>query len=416
MDELILECRDQKARNYIKEAVACYNSGAFRASIVATWIAVAYDLLEKIRELSLTGDQEAEKQAEFFEKACQSGDISAALRIEKELLTLARDKFELISIIEFTDLKRLQDDRNRCAHPSMVSTEESYSPSAELARYHICNAVECLLKHQPVQGKSALARLLKEVDSEYFPNNTVDAISHFNHGPLSKPRKSLVRNFIIVLLKKMIFNDLNYKEMVRYGSALNAIRNLHREITEATCQEKVSELIRALDDGNLNRAVAFLKNVHDIWPLIDKNIQDTIKRYVRNMPSKDLYGLTDLIKIAELKKMVFERINKLTKHEAFNDLLFDNHPSINSRRIQIYIKSANYEFANNVAEDFRMYVSDLTKEQTQKLIEGSSTNSQVIDSYEFPSIVSSLRNNKNIDKTELNNLLSDHNLDKYVID
>jgi hypothetical protein len=44
--------------------VASYRAGAFRAAIVATWIAVCFDVIEKIRELALSGDKEAEKQAE----------------------------------------------------------------------------------------------------------------------------------------------------------------------------------------------------------------------------------------------------------------------------------------------------------------------------------------------------------------
>lgn len=36
LDELVLECRGEKAKNYIKEAVACYKSGAFRSLIVST--------------------------------------------------------------------------------------------------------------------------------------------------------------------------------------------------------------------------------------------------------------------------------------------------------------------------------------------------------------------------------------------
>jgi hypothetical protein len=53
LDELVLCCRTEEARSYISEAVACYKVGAFRSSIVAAWIAVVYDLLSKIRELSL---------------------------------------------------------------------------------------------------------------------------------------------------------------------------------------------------------------------------------------------------------------------------------------------------------------------------------------------------------------------------
>ncbi len=118
LDELILLCRDDRAKAYIAEAVASYRSGAFRSSIVGTWIAVCFDVIEKLRELALSGDKEAEKQVTELERTRKSGDITNALKFERELLELARDKFELISHVEFIDLQRLQEDRNRCAHPS----------------------------------------------------------------------------------------------------------------------------------------------------------------------------------------------------------------------------------------------------------------------------------------------------------
>ena len=59
LDELILLCRDDKARLYIVEAVTCYRSGAYRSAIVATWIAVCYDIIDKLRELARSMHEES---------------------------------------------------------------------------------------------------------------------------------------------------------------------------------------------------------------------------------------------------------------------------------------------------------------------------------------------------------------------
>jgi hypothetical protein len=166
LDELVLRCRDEKAKSYIKESVSCYKSGAFRSAIVSTWIAVSFDIIDKLKDLSLAGDKEAEKQLEEFEKARKAGDIASSLKFERDILQIARDKLELISHIEFIDLERLQQDRNRCAHPSMTSDGEIFNPSAELARVHIRSAVEYLLQFPPAQGKYALESLVNEVGSE----------------------------------------------------------------------------------------------------------------------------------------------------------------------------------------------------------------------------------------------------------
>ena len=104
LDELTLRCRDERARAYIAEAVSSYRAGAFRSAIVATWIAVCFDVIEKLRELSLAGDKEAEKFVQDLEVIRRSGDIKQALTFERELLEIAKNKFELISPLEYIDL------------------------------------------------------------------------------------------------------------------------------------------------------------------------------------------------------------------------------------------------------------------------------------------------------------------------
>lgn len=114
LEELVLACRDEQAREHIREAVECYKSGAFRACIVATWIAVVFDYIHKLRLLDLTGDKEARKQLERFEKIRGSGNdaLADALAFEREVIDTAAEKFELLTPLEKADLKRLQDDRN----------------------------------------------------------------------------------------------------------------------------------------------------------------------------------------------------------------------------------------------------------------------------------------------------------------
>lgn len=59
LDELLLRCRSEQSRIYLSEAVAAYRGAAFRATIASTWIAVVFDIVDKIRELSLTGADNA---------------------------------------------------------------------------------------------------------------------------------------------------------------------------------------------------------------------------------------------------------------------------------------------------------------------------------------------------------------------
>lgn len=60
IEALSIRCRSDQSRAYIAESIQCYRAGAYRASIVSTWIAVVFDLVDKVRELSLTGDASAQ--------------------------------------------------------------------------------------------------------------------------------------------------------------------------------------------------------------------------------------------------------------------------------------------------------------------------------------------------------------------
>ena len=94
LDELVLQCRNERARNYIREAVSSYRAGAFRAAIVSTWIAVCFDIMQKFHELAIAGDAAAGKEAEALERIRANGDVTAAMRFEKDLLN------DLIPFIE----------------------------------------------------------------------------------------------------------------------------------------------------------------------------------------------------------------------------------------------------------------------------------------------------------------------------
>jgi hypothetical protein len=90
LDELTLRCRSEKAKVHLVEAVGCYRAGAYRASIVATWIAVAFDMIDKLGELALAGDPVARTHLEKVQSARASANLRAALDFEREIPQLVQ--------------------------------------------------------------------------------------------------------------------------------------------------------------------------------------------------------------------------------------------------------------------------------------------------------------------------------------
>lgn len=293
LDELILLCRDEKARTYIVEAVACYRSGAYRSAIVATWTAVCYDTIDKLRELALSGNTAAARHVAEIAHTHSTNNLAQALKFERDILAFARDQYALISHLEYVDLSRLQEDRNRCAHPSLVSEDQPFNPSGELARLHIRSAVVHLLQHQPVQGKHALDRLLSDVHSEYFPTTVKKAIISLTFGPLKRPRDSLVRNFVVVLLKDVLTPSIDYKYRGRALAALGATKDLHPEVFEITLQENLPTLFKNTPDEALFFEILLLIRINDIWHFLPKDVCLRLEEFTTMLPVDNMLYLDE---------------------------------------------------------------------------------------------------------------------------
>ncbi len=226
LDELVMKCRDERAKKYIDEAVRCYRSGAYRAAVVATWIAVCFDIVDKLRELAGAGDLQADAKAKEVAKHVASNDIAASLKFEAGIPELALE-FEFVSNTEKIDLERLKVDRNRCAHPTQNNDAEVFEVPSELARLHIRNAVCHLLQHEPAQGKAVLERLWNDIESASFPLTSEKVLDRLNAGPLRRARQALIRNFIQIAIKKVFVEKPEYKQRNKLNLVLLASRTMH---------------------------------------------------------------------------------------------------------------------------------------------------------------------------------------------
>ena len=186
---------------------ACYRAGAFRAAIVSTWIATVLDIVDKLRELDLDGDKKARRKIEEFEAGHSEGETTGNWRksneFERQILDVAKDDFELLAAAEYVELTRLRDDRNRCAHPSLLSGAEPYPAFRQSSPvYHLRNAVIYLLSHPPVQGQAAFDRIIQDIESSYFPKEPDDAQERLAAGPLAVWRPPTISSAILCLCSR----------------------------------------------------------------------------------------------------------------------------------------------------------------------------------------------------------------------
>lgn len=415
LDELVLKCRDEKSKSYIREAVACYKAGAFRSSIVSTWIAVAFDIIDKYKELSLAGDKQAEAVVKSFEAARVANDIPASLKFERELLANARDNFQLISHVEFTDLDRLQQDRNRCAHPSMTVDSEIFNPPAELARVHIRSAVDYLLQYPPAQGKYALGLLLKEVDSGYFPTEIDKAVVAFKRGPLLKARPALVTSFIVVLLKKFVAG-LPDKEELQVAAALQAVESMHKVIYDQALSEKFSPIVRALEAEDLDKVLPLLTLLDDAWVMLDEDQQQRLSAYVEALPSDKFDEVIPLLGLEGLQASAKKRITAATRAEVSRSKTTLYNDAVGQKVAELFAASSSFAMANDFGSTVIRFAKYFTKEQVFDLIRACGLNDQIKYSFVVGAVISALKDSKNVELEELNAVLAEVGLEEYIDD
>jgi hypothetical protein len=330
-------------------------------------------------------------------------------------LDLARDKLELISHVEYIDLQRIQHDRNRCAHPSLTSEGQVFSPSAELARVHISSAVNHLLQYPPAQGKYALVKLINEVDSEYFPQDEKGALLAFKSGPLKKPRESLVRNFIVVLLKRLLKEDLDYKVQGRTTAALKAVQSMHSTIYATTNSEKLSDIARSIADSNLSKLLVLIRTCPDLWNYLENDVQQRLEIFVKTLPGDEFECIEYALELEPLADAAQLRLNSSTRAELGKAGFFALPVKVADRIIDGYLASRSYDEANEWAKLIVTNAIDFTPSQVKKIISNVSENSQVTDSFELGSVIHALRSIKKIDNREFETILEETGLQKYSI-
>ena len=368
-----------------------------------------------MRELALSGDKNAEQHIEKIERARAANDFAQALILERDLLKIARDQFELISHLEHIDLSRLQEDRNRCAHPSLVSQDQAFAPSGELARLHLRSAVLHLLQHQPVQGKYALERLLNEVHSEYFPDTVPKAVQALSSGPLKRPRDSLVRNFVIVLIKDVLTPTLDSKARSRTLAALRAVKELHHRVFELTIKEQLATIFRRVPDDEISWCVWLLVRFNDYWDVLPRDVQLKLEAFVMALPSEHFDYIDYLFAYRPLRRQAVHRARYASKQDIQDALFFELPPIVADRCIKIYLQSNTFAEANSWSSTMVTYAPDFSAAQQGRILKGIGENNQLNSSNSVGSVISKLRQSKKLPATEFEELLEQSGLESFVL-
>lgn len=416
IEALAVRCHSEQSKGYIAEAIKCYRASAYRAAIVSTWIAIVFDLVDKIRELSLAGDTAAaaiERQYEGYIRQIEQNNPSgtkSALEFEREILSTCRDKLQFFDPQQFTDLLRLREDRHRCAHPSFQQVGVPYEPSAEQARVHIRNAVVYALAQPPVQGKAALAALKTLVASAYFPTDELDAITQLRNAGLHTASAPLVRSFVDQLLFNFLTNGEPLFHRAQAIAAINATFELFPALTEERLRKQLNKAIRDVPDQYFSGAVSLVSRIRSGWHFLEQASKDKIIVFIKNCPPQDsLSALQPFSQIEDAKAAVYERVNGLTLEELMTSVESHNlREAAKERALYFLSQVRSWNNANDVFGKLVLPLfQHLSRADVERIIRmPRETNADLLGANAYRVFINNVRQSGVISPADLNQLLT----------
>lgn len=396
LDELALVVREPKARAYITEAVDAYRGGAYRAAIVSTWIAVTFDIISKIRELASQDDAMAKNVIAELDNAISTKNTKKLQTLEEDLLTKALMDFEFLSQQEYHDLLRMKEDRNLCAHPAFVVEELLFEPEPERVRMHIVHSVRYLLQHQPVQGKSALGRLVADVKSATFPNELETACVFLNSKYLNRAKKVLVQNMIVVLLKSLLRGndpDLPSSYSSQMILTIQAIARKHPDVYELQMKEKLPVIVESLEDSRLLNVFHLLGADARCWNWIGEpsriRLKSAISIGILQPATRNL--VFKATGIEELKPYIIAAFNTLKVESQIGVVASCPRPEFAEKAIQIYSGASSFRGAESLAASVIVpMIPFFSREDVTNILECVKQNNQIWDAAGTPAILENL--------------------------
>jgi hypothetical protein len=382
IDSLCLAVRDGESRRLVSEAVTAYRGGAFRAAILSTWIAVAYDIIAKARELAAQGEAAPRVFVTELDAAIASTDIPKRQNIERQLLDTANDKLQLLAPHEYDALKRLFEDRHLCAHPAFIADDELFQPTPELVRTHLVHALHYLLIHAPLQGKSAVARFEVDLLSASFPASGPAIGQYLRARYLDRAKDALVIN----LIKGILTAPFGAEHAKFAGKERQLALSLHEIAVAKTALYDqsvpifVASRLDSVPDELLLKLCPYFQTDARIWGWTSEPVRIRVKTLLETAPLEVLKTTNafDAFAIPALASMLSTRL------DAFDEPTLINVISENPRRefiphaIEIYRQAHGWRHAEELGRALMIpLASQFAPEHIKTMLDAVAENDQI---------------------------------------
>ena len=333
LESLVSSIWDDGTRAVVEESLRAYNGQAYRSAVLTLWVAVVFDIKEKVKYLADSGDVKAKQTYSQFEialKKLAENDSRSMQDFEDKSLANC-DKHHLISFNARDRITGLKRERNKCAHPSFAGGEELFEPSAELYRMYLVDLTKNMFSRPPVDIDILSADLEEEIRGIAWPHDSV--IDQYIHDRYLRyldvhGQRKIVR----VLLENSLGDEISNQ---------NSTTPKTIQIIKQRSRNAIRALMQNDQELTLNVIGYYLSNKDRTHNLANSELLQIV----------GLYGSEKVFWTQISPTTIMPRLRSLISIENFN-LLVDNN-------LFYYGRFANDEIRTLVARVIHKYVEGL---------------------------------------------------------
>ncbi|MCM5690402.1 hypothetical protein M8037_16685 [Sinorhizobium meliloti] len=421
-DELIHRIPDVPSRAHIREAIRCYEAGANRAAIVSAYIALCFNLIEKLRLMADAGDGRARSEIGKLDEATEQmragsgAAIKTVLDFERTLLELFYKDLEFFDTHEYLDLQRVRDDRNRCAHPTLLQSGVDYNPPAELARLHIRSVIAHVLAQPPRHGRAAIAALKALILSPFFPETADLAKQRLEGSEMANARPALVNAMVDELAFGWPNPASDYHLKQSALSALWAIAAIHKAEAIPRLSINGTKLLKRSEESSVHLGAYIGLRYPDVGHAFDAPAIATMITWLA--ARDDDYTSTLVTRALDNPKL---RDSAIAKAASLSAGHFSRHegepaPEVLARAVQLYCGVKEWGDANAVATKCAIPLAQWLNEDHVKTIFAAAASgaADLRGSHQFPKFIGALYQRNRLGKENLDTLLAAFGLGNYL--
>ncbi|MGH8895449.1 MAG: hypothetical protein ACRDZ4_00155 [Egibacteraceae bacterium] len=394
LDEQIGKVWNPDVRPLVAEAYRCYATGAARACIALTWVAVCADLIEKVSRLAEDGEGAAAGMVSKIEAARKRGLDAQAVKMmqdmEREILDKATE-LELIDSIDQRELERLREDRHLCAHPSLRPLGEFYEPRVEQARAHLAAALEIVLTHSPSQGQKAMARFRNHLIDPSFTESS----DYLMHAFFDNVRTATRRRIVNLAVKHAMLelpppSVPKSPDSVMLANRMTVCVKAFIERDRGMVRDAAGRNVERLRDlpGEIQiRTLGRLGDIDVFWELVDEPTRSRFEDLIKGMYLPEHGRLSqDYATVLSLVAVDVARSRIPALEERFSELADWHQVAVIARRPSQYFaslvpqlleKAWDFRSAELIAEQIAIPCGRfLTAGQLKEALTNCATNNQ----------------------------------------